>query len=167
MKKITSIIIVAGALMLGSQNIQASSYGNMYTQCIEKFNGDSCAELGLYTIRKRGETVKGLQFIQRGCKLDNTRSCTILGNVFKDGIKACPNPYLAKRYYDKACRLGQETACEAYNKYRPDLIIKKKSDNIIQRLFDIQTKEIYINGCKCPSTPTPKKECVDHSVPQG
>jgi len=145
------------------------SYSAMYEQCMEKFNGAVCTDLALYTIKKRGETVKGIQYLQRACKLDNPRGCTILGNIFKEGKKACEDPFLAKRYYDKACRLGSEIACESYNNYRPKTVYEwKEIDEVMAEMFDVEIrKHRSMHGCKCKPTKPEKKECVDHSAPEG
>lgn len=161
LKKTLIALSLAMSMMPAFAN--ASSYRHMWVQCNEKFNGAECTKLGLYHIRKRGEDVSGVQYLQRACKLDNARACTILGNIFKDGKHACKDPFLAKRYFHKACVLGSSIACERYNHYRPYVVYRTKSiKEIVDDLFGKKMNE----KCRCGTSAAPVKECIRHTNPK-
>jgi TPR repeat protein len=163
MRGISKAKAVAALIFLALSPAGATTYKTMYFECNTRFNEKQCTELGLYHIRKRGEDVLGVQYLQKACKLDSARACTILGNIFKDGKRACKDPFLAKEYFDKGCRLGSHIACDRYNKYRPYVVYIKPS--LLDLISDLKGENM--NGkCKCGTLSAPAKECIDHSAPK-
>lgn len=83
-----------------------------YKRACELEDGDSCL---LYArLLDAGTLIKynqkaALQALSRSCELANAKACEILAQNH-----AKENKDLAKRYYAKACELGQKSACLSY-----------------------------------------------------
>ncbi len=80
------------------------------TQC-DKGNAGSCGSLGVLIAQKGSGDTRAAQMFQKGCKGDDSASCTNLGRLMKLGRGVTKNDEEAAKLFDKACLAGDALAC--------------------------------------------------------
>lgn len=86
-------------------------YGLMEQAC-SLGDGTSCASPGLEQLTKRNYE-RARQLFALGCEKDSKHACGLLGVIYRDGKGVPRNTAEAKKYLDKACKLGAEASCKA------------------------------------------------------
>ena len=63
---------------------------------------------------KKGKIKKTIQLLNKSCNSGNTLACYNLAVAYEAGRDVKQNFTLAKKYYQKSCKLGFELACKIY-----------------------------------------------------
>ncbi|WQZ71095.1 sel1 repeat family protein [Helicobacter pylori] len=69
-------------------------------------------DLGMLSYDKQ-DFSKARKYFERACGLNNGRGCNNLGVLYRDGQGIEKNLTKAAYFYSKACKLGDQEACEA------------------------------------------------------
>lgn len=75
-------------------------------------DGTSCASPGLEQMGK-GNLKRAQELFALGCDKDSPYACGLLGVLHRDGRGVPRDIPQAKKFLDKACRLGAEMSCKA------------------------------------------------------
>ncbi|WQV82182.1 sel1 repeat family protein [Helicobacter pylori] len=75
-------------------------------------NPEELVDLGMLSYDKQ-DFSKARKYFERACGLNNGRGCNNLGVLYRDGQGIEKNLTKAAYFYSKACKLGDQEACEA------------------------------------------------------
>ncbi|MGL2883788.1 tetratricopeptide repeat protein [Helicobacter pylori] len=74
-------------------------------------NPEELFDLGMLSYDKQ-DFSKARKYFERACGLNNGRGCNNLGVLYRDGQGVEKNLTKADQYISKACKLGDQEACE-------------------------------------------------------
>jgi TPR repeat protein len=93
-----------------------------YVDACNGGEGEACANaFGMWLAKEfnsYGES-KALEYMEKGCELNNAKSCFFLGSAWRSGYPAVPDKDEEKSYraFKKACELGHSESCSQMNPY--------------------------------------------------
>ncbi len=76
-------------------------------------NGIGCFTLGVIET----DSMLRLEAFEKSCDLDTNIACFNLAEIYRSGDKRIQNNRKAREYYDKSCKLHNQTACEKLSNY--------------------------------------------------
>lgn len=79
--------------------------------CIKSDDGKACKEVGIIYLQHH-QTQQALEYLNKACILFIHSACTVMGNIFENGIGIKQNKKLAYQIYESSCYRGENDACE-------------------------------------------------------
>ncbi len=80
-------------------------------------NPEELLNLGILSYNKQ-DFSKAKKYFERACGLNNGRGCNGLGVLYRDGQRVEKDLIKAAYFYSKACKLGEQLACETLKELR-------------------------------------------------
>ena len=78
-------------------------------------DGTACASPGLEQMRKR-DYKRARELFTLGCDKESKHACGLLGVLHRDGKGTPRDTAQARKFFDKACRLGADASCKALSR---------------------------------------------------
>ncbi|WP_441699020.1 tetratricopeptide repeat protein [Helicobacter pylori] len=81
-------------------------------------NPEELVDLGLKSMRlgnvsgKVEDFIRGRKYIEKACELNSGNGCRFLGDFYENGKYVKKDLRKAAQFYSKACKLGDQEACE-------------------------------------------------------
>lgn len=87
-----------------------------YADACDRGDGEACGSaFGMWLVKDFNSysESKALEYMQKGCDLNDAKSCFFLGSAWRSGYPAVPNRDENKSFeaYKKACDLGHKESC--------------------------------------------------------
>ena len=70
------------------------------------------------------EEIKEVTKMKEACSREMKGACYELGMLYEQGLRVEQNITTSMKYYDKACRLGYEKACQSLDRLQSNNAIK-------------------------------------------
>ncbi len=78
-------------------------------------NPEELFNLGMLSYDKQ-DFSKARKYFEKACELKDGGGCGALGHLYDDGKGVEKNSKKAAQFYSKACKLGEQLACESLKK---------------------------------------------------
>ncbi len=76
-----------------------------------KPNPEELFDLGVKSIEAK-DYIQAKKYFEKACDLDNGLGCGVLGSLYQNGEGVKQDSKKAAQYISKACKLGDQKACE-------------------------------------------------------
>lgn len=132
MKKLVMVLALVASVSLNANGLSDDEFTELLFDCLDNENKVSCQRLidnGLPSVEQCDKDIcasvgliysvvenhqQAFLYYDRGCKLNNGGACFGVGFYYDEGKGAKQNKSTAKKYYGKACDLGEQMGCDNY-----------------------------------------------------